>query len=161
MDTPRFGLPLLATGQAQKEVTHNEAIAAVDRLLHPAVVSRQQLEPPPSATAGQSWIVPAGATGAWAQRDDCLATHDGFGWQFDVPRAGMFAFVADEAGFVAYDEGWTADWPVSGLRIAGRPVLSATPETIAAPAGGAVIDAECRNAVNALIAVLRAQGVIG
>lgn len=34
--TSRWQLPLLAVGQTQKEVTHNEALARVDALLVPA-----------------------------------------------------------------------------------------------------------------------------
>ena len=37
--TDRFALPLLAAAQAQKEVTHNEALARVDALLHAVVVA--------------------------------------------------------------------------------------------------------------------------
>ncbi len=33
--TARLGLPLLATGQAQKETTHNEALALIDLAPHP------------------------------------------------------------------------------------------------------------------------------
>ena len=35
--TDRLLLPLLATAQAQKEVTHNEALTLVDLLLAPVV----------------------------------------------------------------------------------------------------------------------------
>jgi len=34
--TPRLALPLLAVAQAQKEVTHNEALALLDLLVQPA-----------------------------------------------------------------------------------------------------------------------------
>ena len=37
--TPRCALPLLATAQAQKEVTHNEALVLLDALIHAAVVA--------------------------------------------------------------------------------------------------------------------------
>ena len=32
MPTPRFGLPFIAQGQAQKEVTHNDALIQLDHL---------------------------------------------------------------------------------------------------------------------------------
>lgn len=38
-DTPRWTLPLLAAGQAQKEMTHNEALSLLDLIVHP--VSRR------------------------------------------------------------------------------------------------------------------------
>ena len=33
----RFALPFILPGQAQKELYHNEALAAIDAALHPAV----------------------------------------------------------------------------------------------------------------------------
>jgi hypothetical protein len=33
MPTPRFGLPYIAQGQAQKEVTHNDALNQLDALV--------------------------------------------------------------------------------------------------------------------------------
>ncbi|HLZ79899.1 MAG TPA: hypothetical protein VKQ09_11235 [Sphingomonas sp.] len=38
--TTRFALPLIAPGQAQKELFHNEALARVDALLQPSVRHR-------------------------------------------------------------------------------------------------------------------------
>jgi hypothetical protein len=35
--TARFALPLIAPGQAQKEVYHNEALTAVDAALHACI----------------------------------------------------------------------------------------------------------------------------
>ncbi|MFC5421815.1 DUF2793 domain-containing protein [Bosea eneae] len=47
-DTPRLGLPLLAAGQAQKHVTHNDALMRLDALVHLVVSSRTQTVPPAS-----------------------------------------------------------------------------------------------------------------
>lgn len=71
--TSRFGFPLLVAGQAQKEVTHNEALLLVDALLHANVRSRARDEavtPGP----GDSWIVPDGAGGDWRGKAGALAT---------------------------------------------------------------------------------------
>ncbi|PCJ29601.1 MAG: hypothetical protein COA94_00970 [Rickettsiales bacterium] len=34
--TPRLNLPLIHSGQAQKEITHNEALSMLDVLINPA-----------------------------------------------------------------------------------------------------------------------------
>ena len=46
LETARFNIPLLAAGQAHKELFHNEALARIDFLLHPIV---QAIETDPAA----------------------------------------------------------------------------------------------------------------
>lgn len=160
MDSPRYALPLLAAGQAQKEVTHNEALLAIDRLLHPVVASRAVTAPPANAAAGEAWIVPAAATGAWAGRTNQIASHDGFGWQFLDPRPGLVVHIVDEASAAIFLAGWSTLWPVGGLAIGGRAVLAAPPVSVSGPVGGITVDAESRTVLNALIAALRSQGLL-
>ncbi len=158
----RFALPLLEAGQAQKEITHNAALVAIDRLLHLAVVSKQVTTPPAGAAAGSAWIVPGAATGAWAGQAGTVAVWDGFGWAFVSPREGMSAWVADAALVTVFTGGGWSDglWPATGLRIDGRAVLAAEPVAVVLPSGGSVIDTEGREALTALIAALRSQGIV-
>lgn len=159
--TRRFELPLLAAGQAQKEITHNEAVLAIDRLLHLIVESRSRTDPPAEPLAGTAFLVPPAATGVWSGRAGQIASHDGFGWTFTAPVRGMVAFIADEDGFAVIESGGaSAGWPVKGLRIAGRQVLAAAPATVVEPVGGAVVDNECRSTINALIVALQSQGIL-
>lgn len=81
-ETMRHGLPLLAAGQAQKEVTHNEALLAIDRQLQLAVETRALAAPPAAPAAGANYIVATAATGAWTDHSGDVATFDGFGWIF-------------------------------------------------------------------------------
>jgi hypothetical protein len=158
--TLRHRLPLIAAGQAQKEVTHNEALLAIDCRLHSAVETRALAEPPVAPEPGAMFIVAVGATAAWEGKTDMIASWDGFGWRFLPPTKGWIVWVADEAGFVAYDGIWTTGLPANGLRVAGREVLAAAPVSIAAPSGGSVVDDACRTAVLALITALRNQGIV-
>lgn len=157
----RFALPLLEAGQAQKEITHNEAVLAVDRLLHLSVTARAAA-PPAGPASGASWIVMAGATGAWAGNADAVANWDGYGWVFQPPLPGLLAWIETEACFSVYRDGaWsTGLWPAKGLLIDGRALFSATPASVVAPSGGSVVDIETRAALTALLATLRSQGVI-
>jgi hypothetical protein len=159
--TLRHGLPLLASGQAQKEVTHNEAVLAIDRLLQLSVTSRSVGAPPAAPVAGDTYIVPDAASGAWAGQATMIASHDGFGWIFSAPVRGCLAWIADEGVFSVFDGAWSADgWAVSALRIGARRLFGAAPAAIAAPGGGSVVDSETRAVVGALLATLRDQGVI-
>ena len=57
--TPRHQLPYLAVGQAQKEITHNQALVRIDALLQPLVEA--ELSAPPASLAesqaGKCWLV--------------------------------------------------------------------------------------------------------
>ena len=161
MDTTvRLGLPLLMSGQAQKDVTHNEALLAIDQLLALAVGSRSVMAPPASPEPGDSYIVPPGAP-AWQDEAGALMVWNGFGWVASLPPPGAIAFVIDEAAtIVRAGAGWTLGWPVAALMIGGRQVLGAPPAPILAPAGGAVVDVEARNTLAALLTALAAQGLV-
>ena len=72
--TPRLDLPLLAADQAQKHVTHNEALMALDALVHLALQSRSEAAPPAEPEEQASYFVPDGATGAFAGRSGRIAS---------------------------------------------------------------------------------------
>ena len=58
-------LPLIQPSQAQKHVTHNEALKILDLIVQMTVASRSVSVPPVSPTNGDSHIIAAGATGVW------------------------------------------------------------------------------------------------
>ncbi|MGI4878257.1 MAG: DUF2793 domain-containing protein [Janthinobacterium lividum] len=158
----RYGLPLLQSGQAQKEITHNNAVAVIDALLHLAVESRVLSVPPVAAASAGGWIIGGAATGVWAGRSGQLALLDAGGWSFIAPRDGCLAYVRDEGVFAVSAGGsWhAAAWPVRALSVNGRTMLAATPVAVASPAGGTVIDVEARTALAALTAAMRAMGLV-
>lgn len=161
-DTIHWALPLLAAGQAQKEITHNESVMIIDRLLHPAVISRGLSAPPAEPGPGDTYIVGEVPVAEWVDQARMLATFDGQSWAFTAPRSGCLAWIGDEAIF-AYFSGtnWSdGEWPAQGLRISGRAVLAAPPLAIAPPAGGETIDSECRATLEALLSILSNQGII-
>src|SRR3546814_15636425 len=78
--TPRFSLPLLAVAQAQKEVTHNEALTLLDALVHAAIEAGPLATPPANPAIGQCWIVDAAATGVWSGSENAIAIWPTGGW---------------------------------------------------------------------------------
>ena len=68
-DTPRLSLPVIEAAQAQKHVTHNEALVLLDALTQLAVESRTLTAPPGSPADGACYIPATGATGAWSGWD--------------------------------------------------------------------------------------------
>lgn len=95
--TPRLSLPLLAAGQAQKHVTHNDALMRLDALVHLSVVSRTQGVQPAAPVEAVAFIVPAGGSGIFGGRAGQVAFFEDGGWSFLAPRPGWQAWVADEA----------------------------------------------------------------
>lgn len=55
--SPRLGLPYLVSGQAQKEVTHNDALNGLDFLVQLNVLDRDLNTPPASPTEGDTYII--------------------------------------------------------------------------------------------------------
>ena len=49
-DTDILGLPLILPAQAQKHVTHNEALVALDVIVQLSVINRDQTVPPAAAS---------------------------------------------------------------------------------------------------------------
>lgn len=133
-----LSLPLILPAQAQKHVTHNEALRVLDLLVQLAVKDRSLMTPPVSPLLGDRYIVPTGATGAWAGQAGKIALFENGLWQFFTALAGWQAFVADEAQ-VAVFNGTTwiglSDGPLSVGQLGVSAVADATNRlSVASPA---------------------------
>lgn len=107
--TSNLSLPYIMAAQAQKHVTHNEAIRALDALVQLSVIDRQLATPPGSPAEGDRYIVPADATGAWAGQDGNVAAWQDGAWAFYSPLSGWVAWVEAEASLYVYgDSSWSA-----------------------------------------------------
>lgn len=158
----RWALPLLHAGQAQKEMMHNEALARIDMLLHGVAESADLAVPPTAPVAGQCWIVAAGASGAWAGREEDVAGWTEGGWRFVAPRPGLRLEVADRGHAMAYDGTAWRDSAVrgDGFYVDDQQIVGARLAAIAAPTGGTTVDVESRGAIAAILAALQAHGLI-
>jgi hypothetical protein len=103
-DTPRLRLPAIEAAQAQKHVTHNEALTLIDALTHLAVESRTLDAPPDSPVDGGCYIPADGAGGAWNGWDGQVALYDGGGWIRIAPVPGMKAWIRGERLTVTYED---------------------------------------------------------
>lgn len=139
--SPRFGLPLLFAGQAQKEAYVNEAHALSDALLHCALEGIAN-SPPGSPAEGTCWLVGSAPTGAWAGQAGNLAARQAGNWLFVTPVDGMRVLNRATGQDMRFAAGWKA---------ASRP---------AAPAGGTTIDAEARAAIGLILTALTSAGII-
>jgi len=68
-NSAKLSLPYLQASQAQKHVTHNEALRILDSVVQLSVIAADQTDPPATPADGDRYLLPAGATGAWAGQD--------------------------------------------------------------------------------------------
>ncbi len=101
--TPRTQLPLLAAAQAQKHVTHNDALLQLDALLFARLLDRDLTAPPAAPADGDTYLVKAAATGTWTGQSGKIAYAASGAWRFAVPYSGLAAFVADESRMIVFD----------------------------------------------------------
>ncbi|MGB9140927.1 MAG: DUF2793 domain-containing protein [Aestuariivirga sp.] len=102
-DTPLIGLPLLEASQAQKHVTHNEALLLLDALVHLAVISRALAAPPALPADGDRYLVAASAMGEWLGHSGHIAFREAGTWRFAVPKAGWRLWVLSEQLFLLFN----------------------------------------------------------
>lgn len=109
--TTHLGLPYLLAAQAQKHVTHNEALRLLDAMVQLSVLDRTRTAPPASPADGNRHLVASGATGLWAGWDLNIAFWVDGAWIRLVPRTGWLTWVAAEGLFLV----WTGSaWEVVG-----------------------------------------------
>lgn len=107
--TPHLDLPLILPSQAQKHVTHNEALRILDAVVQLSVASQTETAPPADPREGDRYIVPSGAVGAWNGHDRQVALRQDAGWTYLSPSTGWLAWVVDDGRLVAYDgQSWNA-----------------------------------------------------
>ena len=102
-DSPLLQMPYLAASQAQKHMTHNEALSMLDGLVHLAVVSRVVATPPASPTNGQRYLVPAAPTAEWVGRTGKVALRMEGAWRYLTPIEGWRLWVSDEDLLLSFD----------------------------------------------------------
>lgn len=107
-NTPNLDLPYILPSQAQKHVTHNEALALIDAVVQLSVKDRGRAVAPSAPVEGDRHIVAAGAGGGWAGRDGAVAAFVDGGWLFLEPRPGWLCWIEDEAALAIREaDGWT------------------------------------------------------
>lgn len=160
--TERLSLPLLSPGQAQKEVSHNEALQLLDSLVAPAVEDGPANDPPANPAVGQCFLIGEVPTGDWKDHENNLAAYTSAGWRFMPPTAGMAVLVKADLTVATFTP---AGWEIGILRgskllIDGQQVVGSRGPAIAEPSGGASIDSEARSAIGSILAILRQHGLI-
>lgn len=134
-ETPRLALAYIMPQQAQKHVTHNEALDRLDMLVQASVKSHLLALPPAGPDEGDCHIVAEGAGGAWAGHDHAIARFAGGGWTFAAP----------DDGWIVYSQ--AAGVPLVFAGGAWEPLAAGLPGSVATLGVNASADAVNRLAV--------------
>lgn len=97
--TPRLTIPYIVASQAQKEVTHNDALNMIDALLNCRVASERADPPTSGLVEGNCYIVGSPATGAWVGKEKYIAQYIGGDWELYAPTQGLLVYDADAAAY--------------------------------------------------------------
>jgi len=108
-NSPNLVLPFIEAAQAQKHVTHNEALRVLDAAVQLSVLDRDLTAPPASPSDGDRYIPASGATGDWSSKDLNIAAYQDGAWAFLAPREGWLCWVADEDVLLVWDGSSWAD----------------------------------------------------
>lgn len=139
LTTDRLHLPLMAAAQAQKHVTHNEALLALDALVQLGVLDRVS-SPPSAPAAGARHLVAPGATGGFAGQDDRIAINDGGVWRFLTPQIGWRLFVAQERRFLVFDGVAWGDVPMRFAPLLGVNAIADDTTKLAVSSAGVLFN---------------------
>lgn len=158
----RLKLPFLAAAQAQKEVTHNEALALLDIAVQPVVQAIGPSTVPTAPTLGQCWIVGAAPVGEWAGQAGSIAAWTMGGWRFVAPFEGMMVWsIGDSLMTRRAGAVWTVgELTAAKLSVGGQQVVGARRPAIPGPSAGSIVDIQSRSAINAILVAMTAHGLI-
>ena len=118
--TANIGLPYILPSQAQKHVTHNEALRMLDAVVQLAVLDRDLAAPPASPDAGARYIIAASPTGAWTGHAGSVAAWQDGAWNFYPPEIGWRCWIADENELLVFDgSAWVKAQRTQGLALFG------------------------------------------
>ena len=84
-NTLKLNLPHILTAQAQKEVTHNDALNLLDMFIRPTVLEMAKDTPPASPNVGDSYIVGAAPTDEFIDHEQHIACYSNNGWLVATP----------------------------------------------------------------------------
>lgn len=109
--TSNLQLPFMAPSQAQKHVTHNDALLALDALIQLSAISQSMTLPPSSLNEGDRFIVGANGTDEWLGKDNQIAAWQDGSWMFYTPQEGWLCWVEDEDLLLVWNGN---DWGSAG-----------------------------------------------
>ena len=98
--TSNLKLPFIMPSQAQKHVTHNEALRTLDTVIQLSVLNDDKTTPPENSKEGDRHIIPPNATGLWQGKGGQIAAYRDGIWVFYQPQDGWLCTVLSDGGLL-------------------------------------------------------------
>jgi hypothetical protein len=95
-ETVNLALPYILPSQAQKHVTHNEALQRLDAIVQ-LVISAELPAPPDTPIEGDCYLIAAASAGPWLGKSGLIAFRQDGAWILIQPREGWQAWFLSEA----------------------------------------------------------------
>ncbi|MFN4129130.1 MAG: DUF2793 domain-containing protein, partial [Paracoccaceae bacterium] len=111
--TQNLAMPMIQPAQAQKHVTHNEALLVLDAVVQLCLEGVDQNDPPSTFADGQIWAIGPVPTGDWTAYPGVLAMRASAGWLYITPRNGWRAWDRASDAMRVYRDG---QWGVLPLQ---------------------------------------------
>ncbi|SDX73534.1 Protein of unknown function [Ruegeria halocynthiae] len=128
-NSPRLNLPYLQPAQAQKHVTHNEALRALDLVVQLSVASLNATVPPATPQQGETHAIGAAPTGDWAGHAGKLAAWLDNAWHFLTPDVGWRAWDQGADKLMVWDGSAWVEPPVSTQNLNGVGIATGSDST--------------------------------
>ena len=102
---PNLGLTAgYGEGESGWSDSMNANLKMLDAVVNLCVLSSTTLSPPGSPADGDRYIVPAGATAAWAGKDNQVAVFSEGAWIYYTPVHGWVSYVKDSLSSMMWDD---------------------------------------------------------
>ncbi|MCG7522222.1 DUF2793 domain-containing protein [Ruegeria sp. Ofav3-42] len=118
-NSPRLNLPFLQPSQAQKHVTHNEALRRLDLVVQLNLVATDVATPPAAPAQGEIHAIGQSPTGDWSGQAGKLAAWLDNTWHFLAPDLGWRAWDQATERLKVWDGTTWIDPPVSTQNLPG------------------------------------------
>ncbi|KIC37098.1 hypothetical protein RA27_21710 [Ruegeria sp. ANG-R] len=128
-NSPRLNLPYLQPAQAQKHVTHNDALRALDLVVQLRVASVDATLPPAAPDQGETYALGGTPTGAWAGQAGKLAAWLDNGWYFLMPGLGWRAWDQSAGQLKVWDGSNWINPPVNMQNLSGVGIATGSDNT--------------------------------
>ncbi len=128
-NSPRLDLPFIQPSQAQKHVTHNEALRQLDLIVQLSLSSTEATNPPAAPDQGDVYALGVASTGEWAGQDGKLAAWLDNAWHFTTPATGWRAWDESQHRLIVWDGAEWIDAPIVSQNLNGVGIATVFDET--------------------------------